>query len=172
MDELFFFPDEYFEITFLKMVLASELSFEKLVEKLDILVPAIDNWSICDTFKAKCIKNHKDEFLPYIDKYFKDGKEFSLRFALVNLLTFYTDKKYFPLIKDYLSRVNTEKYYVHMAAAWLVAEILIKNYDGGVELLTSYILDKKTHNKGIQKAIESYRITKQQKEYLRTLKIK
>ena len=76
------------------------------------------------------------------------------------------------MIESYIQRADTSKYYVHMATAWLVAEILTKEYDYGLTILQSKVLDIKTHNKAIQKAIESYRITTEQKEYLRSLKIK
>ena len=91
--------------------------------------------------------------------------------AAASLLAEYIEGKYLPLIKSYMRRASTQYYYVHMAVAWLVAEILIKQYDEGVNLLKEKILPLKTHNKAIQKAIESYRITKEQKEYLRSLKM-
>ena len=84
----------------------------------------------------------------------------------------YIEEKYIPVIEEYLKRSDTEKYYVHMAAAWLAAEVLVKNYEAGLKILNAGILSAKTHNKAIQKAKESYRITKEQKGYLESLKIK
>lgn len=170
--DVFSFPDEYYEVTFIKLAVATKLPFEQLLQRLDKLVLSIDNWATCDTFTPDCIKDHKDEFLPYIEKYFACGSEFSERFALIILLKFYVEEKYAPTIKGYLYRANTEKYYVRMAVAWLTAELLIKLYPVGEEILLSRKLDEKTHNKAIQKGIESFRLTKDQKAYLKTLKIK
>lgn len=171
-EEIFSFPDEVYEVTFLKLAVASRLPFEGLLPKLDGLVQSIDNWATCDTFRPTCLKKHKEEFLPHIEKYFSWQTEFSERYALVTLLAYYMEEKYLPVLYQYLKRANTEFYYVHMAAAWLTAEILIKHYEAGVEILQEEILSPKTHDKAIQKAKESYRITNEQKAYLETLKRK
>ena len=171
-EEVFAFPDEYYEVTFIKLAVAARLPYEKLIERLDGLVLSIDNWATCDTFKPVCIQKNKDLFLPYIERYFCRGEEFFQRFALVSLLNFYIEEKYLSLIERYLSEADTEKYYVYMSAAWLTAEVLVKFYPQGVAILQSGILDKKTHNKAIQKGIESFRLNQEQKAFLKTLKIK
>ncbi len=171
-DDLFSFPDEYYEVTFLKLAVAAQLPFDKLTERLDSLVAAIDNWATCDTFKPVCVQKNKERFFPYIERYFCRGEEFFQRFALVSLLNFYVEEKYLSVIERYLSKADTDKYYVYMAAAWLTAEVLVKYYNQGLAILQSGILDKKTHNKAIRKAVESYRIDEEKKEYLKTLKIK
>ena len=132
----------------------------------------MDNWALSDCFKPKCLKKYRDDFLPELEKLFSDGKEFYQRYVLVVLLSEYVEQKYLPLIENYLKRADTQPYYVHMAAAWLTAEVLIKEYNYGVEILKKGLLERKTHNKAIQKAIESYRLTQEQKEFLRSLKIK
>ena len=86
------------------------------------------------------------------------------------MLSYYVDKQYLDLIESYIIRADTAPYYIHMAVAWLVAEVLVKEYAFGVALLKKGRLDKKTHNKAIQKAIESYRLEKEQKDFLRTLR--
>lgn len=169
---IFDFPDEYYEVTFIKLTMVSALPYEQFILHVDTCVSLLDNWATCDSFKAKCIKGHKEDFLPIIEKIFNNGSEFYQRYALVVLLTEYVEEKYLFILKEYLSKSNTTPYYVHMAAAWLTAEILVKLYDKGIEILQSGILDIKTHNKAIQKAVESYRLTTKQKEYLRSLKIK
>ena len=98
--------------------------------------------------------------------------EFSERYALVTLLNYYVEENYLGLIKEYILTANTQFYYVHMAVAWLVAEILAKHYDFGVTLLQDARLDAKTRNKSIQKARESFRIDNEKKEFLNSLKIK
>jgi 3-methyladenine DNA glycosylase AlkD len=152
--------------------MVSMLPYEDFLRYLDGCVVLIDNWALCDSFKGKCIAQHKQEFLPVLEKYFQSGKEFYQRYVLVSLLSFYVEEEYLNTIFDYLQRADTSKYYVHMACAWLTAEILIKQYEFGVYILRSGILDGKTHNKSIQKARESFRLKNEQKEFLNSLKIK
>ena len=176
VDELMTFPDEYYEVTFIKLSAVALLPYEKFIEYIDKCVPLIDNWATCDCFTPKCIEKHKEEFLPYIYTYLSKDKEFYQRFALTTLLHFYVEEKYFQTICDIMKDdgINYELYYVHMAAAWLIAEMLVKLYDETVEFLKSNLdgnfIDGKTHNKAIQKACESYRLSHDQKTYLKGLK--
>lgn len=172
LDEIFAFPNEYYEVVFIKLTIVSALSFQEFLQYLPSCVSLIDNWALCDSFKGKCIAKHKKQFLTVLEDLFSRGTEFFQRYVLVVLLSEYVEKEYLPLIKEYLLRANTQPYYVYMAAAWLTAEIVIKEFDYGVVLLKEKALDTKTHNKAIQKAIESYRLTLGQKEFLRSLKIK
>ena len=170
VDELMSFPDEYYEVTFIKLSAVALLPYEKFVTYIDNCVALIDNWATCDCFTPKCIEKHKEEFLPYIFKYLNEDKEFYQRFALTTLLRYYVEEEYLQTLLDAIKKADTKYYYVHMAAAWLVAEMLVKNYDKTVEFLTTDFLDKKTHNKAIQKACESYRLSQEQKTYLKGLK--
>ncbi len=165
------FPSEYYETVFIKLTAVSLLPYEQFLLYLQECVALMDNWALCDSFKAKCIKKHKAEFLSVLEKLFLRGGEYFERYVLVVLLSEYVEKEYLDTVKNYIQRADVEKYYVHMAVAWLTAEILIKEYDYGVRLLKKNVLPPKTHNKAIQKAIESYRINNEQKEYLRSLKI-
>lgn len=170
-DEILAFPNKYYEVVFIKLTIVSALPYEEFLKELKNSVSLMDNWALCDCFKAKCIPKNRERFLTEIESIFSRGGEYFERYALVALLFYYVDKPYLPLIENYLSRAHTEAYYVHMAAAWLTAETLIKEYDYGISLLKKRILPNKTHNKAIQKAIESYRLTYEQKEYLCSLKI-
>ncbi len=172
LERIFAFPNEYYETVFIKLTIISKLPYEVLLRYLEACVALMDNWALCDSFRAKAIAKNKKEFLPVLESLFATGKEFYQRYALVVLLSEYVEKEYLSLIKAYLRRADTRPYYIHMAAAWLTAEILIKEYEYGVVLLKEKVLDVKTHNKAIQKAIESYRLTLEQKEFLRSLKIK
>ncbi len=172
IDELLFLPDDCYEITFIKLSAASLLDYEKFISVLDKCVSLIDNWATCDCFVPKCIEKHRDDFLPYVFRYAQSDGEFTQRFALTTLLHFYVKKEYLPIICDCILKVDCSRYYVHMAAAWLVAEIIIKYYDDGVAFLKNNLLDKKTHNKAIQKARESYRLSHGQKEEITALKIR
>ena len=165
------FPDEYYEVTFIKLQTAALLPYDLFISHVDKCVSLIDNWATCDCFAPKCIANHKDEFLPHLCGYMDSDKEFTQRFALTTLLHFYVEDKYLQFICDSVQKnVDLDLYYVHMAAAWLIAEVLVKYYDQGVKFLQFNELDIKTHNKAIQKACESYRLTKEQKDFLRGLK--
>ena len=170
IEEIMRYPDEYYEVTFIKLTIVSLLPYGTFIKYVERCVDLIDNWATCDSFKPKCILKNKQDFLPVLDSLFEKGTEFSVRFAFVTLLFGYMEKEYLPLIRSYIEKADTKPYYIYMVVAWLVAEILVKHYEYGVELLKENVLDVKTHNKSIQKAIESYRLTNAQKEYLRSLK--
>lgn len=175
VDELLSFPDEYYEVTFIKLTAVSYLKWEEFVNYVDRCVPLIDNWTTCDCFTPKCIEKHKDEFLPFIYTYLEEDKEFYQRFSLTSLLHYYVEEKYLETIMNAVQEADTEKYYyVHMAAAWLIAEMAVKFYGETVIFLKANLdgnfIDKKTHNKAIQKACESFRLTAEQKTYLKGLK--
>ena len=170
-EEVFAFPNEYYEVIFIKLTMISALPYEQFVQYVDECVALIDNWALCDSFKSKSISKHKEEFLPILEKIFQEGGEFEQRYPLVVLLCEYVEEKYLSIIEDFICRADVTLYYVHMAVAWLIAEVLVKEYDYGVSLLQKGTIAAKTHNKAIQKAIESYRLTQEQKEFLRSLKI-
>ncbi|MGN1104721.1 MAG: DNA alkylation repair protein [Candidatus Coproplasma sp.] len=163
-------PDEYYEVTFLKLIVASRLPYEEFIKVVDRCVKLIDNWACCDCFKAVCIAKHREEFLPFVKAYLGVNSEFYQRYALVTLLHFYVKDEYLNLITECVERADTDYYYVHMAAAWLIAEVIVKHYEKGVEYLKLNRLDRATHNKAVSKACESYRITDEQKRELKALK--
>ncbi len=172
MPTLLSIPDEYYDVTFVKLQAAALLPFNSFINYVEKCVSLIDNWATCDSFAPKCIADHKDEFLPFIKAYLGVNREFYQRYALVTLLHFYVEEGYLGVIFESTEKTDRSLYYVHMAAAWLIAEVLVKYYNLGVEYLKLEKLDIKTHNKAIQKACESYRLTKEQKEYLKSLKRK
>lgn len=169
-NELLTLPNDYYEVTFLKLIVASRLPFEEFTMVVDRCVDVIDNWACCDCFKAACIKSHRQEFLPFIKAYIGINREFYQRYGLVTLLHFYVEEEYLNLIFESVERADTHYYYVHMAVAWLIAEVIVKHYEKGVEYLKLNRLDRATHNKAIAKACESYRITQEQKKELKGLK--
>lgn len=171
-EEMIRFPDEYYEVIFIKLTMISALPYEGYLQYLEYAVSLMDDWALCDSFKAKSIARHKEELLPVLKKLFERGGEYEQRYPLVVLLNTYVEEKYLPEIEEFIRGANTQYYYVHMAVAWLIAEVVVKQYSHGITLLQSRMVDAKTHNKAIQKAIESYRLTTEQKELLRSLKIK
>ena len=170
--DIFAFPNEYYEVVFIKLILVSAFQYKEFLTYLEECVALMDNWALCDCFKAKCIKKHREEFLPLLENLFERGGEYEQRYPLVVLLSEYVEEKYFFTLENFIRRADTKPYYVHMATAWLLAEILVKEYKFGIKLLKKRLTDEKTHNKAIQKAVESYRLTQEQKEFLRSLKIK
>lgn len=172
IQEFLSFPDEYYEVTFIKLTMISRLPYHLFVEYLPTCVNWIDNWATCDSFRAKCIIKHKDEFLPVLQSIFEKGTEFTQRYVLVSLLAYYVNEPYLATVYEYLRAADCSKFYVHMACAWLTAEVVVKAFDFGIRILQDKLLPIRTHNKAIQKAVESYRLTQEQKERLRSLKIK
>ena len=171
IDNLMSFPDEYYEVTFIKLTAVSNLKFEEFIRYTDLCVSLIDNWATCDCFTPKCIVKYKMEYLSYIEKYLSINREFYQRFALTTLLHFYVEEEFLDLIFNSIKKADAEKYYyVHMAAAWLTAEVLVKYFESGVKFLQSETIDIKTHNKAIQKANESFRLSKEQKNFLKEIK--
>ena len=171
IDNLMNFPDEYYEVTSIKLTTVSNLKYEEFIKYIDTCVSLINNWATCDCFTPKCIEKHRQDFLPYIEKYLSFEGEFYQRFALTTLLHFYVAEEYLDLIFNAIKKAQREKYYyVHMAAAWLMAEVLVKYYDLGVRFLQTETIDIKTHNKAIQKANESFRLSKEQKNFIKEIK--
>ena len=164
------FPDEYYEVTFLKCSIAAQLPFESLLAVLDETVALLDNWATCDGFAPACIAKHREAFAPYIERYLADGRVFVRRFALTTLLHFYVDEEGLPFVLDCLRKVNAGEYYVSMAAAWLAAEVLVKFPEAGTALLAENALDAATHNRAIRKACESFRVSEERKTALRALR--
>lgn len=169
---IFDFPNEYYEVVFIKLAMVSALPYEQFVRCVKQCVALMDCWALCDSFKVKCIKKHKAEFLRELEEIFLCGGEYDERYPLVVILSEYMEKEDLYIAENYLIRADTSRYYVSMAAAWLLSEILIKHYDSGKGILVRRLMDNKTHNRAIQKAIDSYRLTKIQKDELRSLKIK
>ena len=170
--------EEYYEELMLKGILIGsykKISYEELEKNINVFVPKIYDWAICDSFcmSLKITKKYKKEMLELINRYLKSKNEFEVRFALVMILNYYIDDAHIEEIYKIINQVNVDKYYVKMANAWLISYCVIKFYDRTYKFLKEEcILDKWTYNKGIQKSIESYRITNEQKLRLKELKRK
>ncbi len=157
------------------IVIASkkDISIERRIELLEEFVPNIDSWAICDSTctALKITKKHPKEMLTIIDKYIYSEREFESRFAIVMLLSYYITDEYIDLTIDYLKKVNTTHYYVMMAVAWALSFCFIKQKQKTLPLFENKVFDKTTHNKALQKTIESLRVSEADKEILRELRI-
>jgi len=169
--------DEYYEETLLQGMiigLSKEKDLEIHLKRIKEFVPKIDNWAICDTFCAglKITKKYKKEMWDFIQSYFKSKKEFEVRFAVVMILDFYVEEEYLKRNLEIFNKIKTDKYYIQMAVAWAISICFIKFYEETIKYFKSNNcnLDKFTYNKSLQKAIESYRITPEQKDELKKMK--
>lgn len=166
--------NEYYEEIMLKGMLIGldKKEFNCILKEIEDFVPKIDNWAICDVFCAglKITKKYKKEMWEFLQYYLKSDKEFFIRFGVVMLLDYYIEDEYIEKDFRIFDTIKNDAYYVQMAVAWAISICLIKFYDRTVKYLKTANLDKFTYNKAIQKAIESYRITDEQKIELREMK--
>lgn len=164
-------PHTYYDENVLHALLLSEMTdYETFIKSMQAFLPYIDNWAVCDVLKPKSIKKHKQIFIDEIKSWISSKDTYTIRFGVVMLMTYYLNEDY---QKDYLNyplQVKSDEYYVNMAISWFYATALAKHYDEVVKILKDKKLSVWVHNKTIQKAIESYRITKEQKEELKKLK--
>lgn len=140
--------------------------------KIERFLPLIDNWGICDGVVAnlKIIKKNREYFFDYLKKLIKTEEEYKVRFVLVTFLSYYMEKEYIEEIIKLCSQVKNKSYYVKMAQAWLISILFVKFPERTLEFLKDNSLDPWVHNKGIQKIRESIRVTKEDKELVKTLK--
>ena len=167
-------PHKYQEEYLLHGILLSNKykDIDLLLEKLDKFLEYADNWAVTDIVSPKLFKRDPDKVYEYIIKWLNSEEEYKIRFAVVSLLQFYLDDNYDKKVLKLVSEVKYRSYYVDMAVAWFYSFALIKQYDDTIKYFEKKKLDKWIHNKSIQKAIDSYRISDDKKEYLRSLKIK
>lgn len=167
--------NQYYEEIMLQGMLigqAKKENIEIVLKYIEEYLPKIDNWAICDVFCAglKITQKYKEEMWNFIQKHLKSDKEFEIRFAIVMILDYYIEEEYIKKDLEILDKITHEGYYVKMAIAWAISVCLIKFYDETIKYLQDCNLDNWTYNKAIQKALESYRITNEQKEFLRKMK--
>ena len=164
-------PHKYYEEDNLHAFLLEEIrDYETLIEELNKFLPFVDNWATCDMMRPKTLKNHKTELLEDIKRWLTLKDTYTIRFAVNCLMLYYLEEDFKPEYLQWVKNIESQEYYINMVRAWYFATALAKQYDETVKILENNALDKWTHNKTIQKANESYRITSEQKEYLRTLK--
>ncbi len=166
-------PHKYYEENNLHAFLLCEIGdYSELIRKLNEFLPYVDNWATCDMMRPKVFRKHPTELLTEIEKWMQSDEPYTVRFGIEMLMIHFLDEKFDPAFPERVSRVKSDEYYVKMMVAWYFATALAYRYDAILPYFKNKILDEWTHNKAIQKAIESYRITDEQKGYLKTLKIK
>ena len=164
-------PHRYYEENNLHGLLISALpDYAAAAAALEDFLPHVDNWATCDLLSPRAFRRHPPELPEQIRRWIRDERPYTVRFGLGMLMQFYLDGEFRPAYLDLAAGVRREEYYVRMMAAWYFATALAKQYDAVIPYLEERRLDRWTHNKTIQKAVESFRITSEQKAYLRQLR--
>ncbi len=165
-------PHEYFEENQIHAFVISEIKdFENCLFEVNKFLPFVDNWATCDQMSPKIFKKHKQDLLFYVQNWISSEKTYSVRFAIKMLMNYFLGEDFDLKYSQIVSKIHSDEYYVKMMVAWYFSTALAKQYDAILPFIQNKTLEKWTHNKAIQKAIESYRISSEQKEYLRKLKI-
>ena len=166
-------PHRYFDEDQLHAFILSEMkNFETCIRETCGFLPWIDNWATCDQLSPKVFKKHRSVLLEYIREWISSDHTYTIRFGVGMLMEHYLDEDFDTMYPDLVSHIRSEEYYVKMMIAWYFATALAKQYERVLPYIEGNRLDQWTHNKAIQKSLESFRITDEQKAYLRGLKRK
>lgn len=166
-------PHKYYEENNLHAFLIELIKdYDEALQKSERFLPYIDNWATCDMFLPKVFKKNTDRLITIIPKWLESEKTYTVRYAIGLLMSLYLDEGFKPEYAEAVSKINSTEYYVNMMKAWYFATALAKQYDTAIPYLTERRLDTWVHNKTIQKAVESSRISPDTKEHLKKLKIK
>ncbi len=166
-------PHSYYEEDNLHAFVIEQIrDYDETVKQLDRFLPFVDNWVTCDMMTPKSFAKNKEKLIKKIDFWLALKHTYAVRFAVNMLMKFYLDDNF---KEEYLRKVvaiQSDEYYINMVRAWYFATALAKQWDFAIKIIEENRLDEWTHNKTIQKSVESYRITKEQKEYLKKMKRK
>ena len=164
-------PHRYYDENMLHGILISEIkNFDRCVEELEKFLPFVDNWAVCDTTAPKVFRRNREKLMKYIEKWSSSKETYTCRFAIEMLMTHFLDDDFREAYLEIPAEIISEEYYVNMMVAWFFATALAKQWDKTISYIEENRLGQWVHNKTIQKARESYRITEEQKEYLKSLK--
>jgi len=166
-------PHHYYEENNLHGFLIEDIKdFDECIQALNDFLPYVDNWATCDMMAPKVLKKDLPKLYEWIKVWIASGETYTIRFGVNMLMKYFLEDVFSPEYPELVASVRSEEYYVKMVVAWYFATALAKQYDAVLPYLTEHKLDVWTHNKTIQKAVESYRITPEQKAYLKTLRQK
>lgn len=166
-------PHHYYEENNLHgFLIEGSKDYDTCVMLLDEFLPYVDNWATCDMMTPKVLKKDLHRLFDKIKEWTMSEHTYTIRYGIGLLMQFYLDEAFEPKYPEMVAGIRSEEYYVNMMVAWYFATALAKQYEKVLPYLEEERLDMWVHNKTIQKAVESYRITKEQKEYLRTLRRK
>ena len=164
-------PHSYYEEDMLHGMLISLVKdYDRCLDLIDRFLPYVDNWAVCDTLSPKVFAKHKAQLLENILRWSSSSHTYTCRFGLRMLMTHFLDDSFSADFLEIPAAIRSEEYYVKMMVAWFFATALAKQWEATLPYLKKRQLDPWTHRKTIQKAIESYRIPPERKDYLRTLR--
>ena len=166
-------PHKYFDENQLHTFILSEIKdFDKCIYEVEKFLPYINNWATCDQLSPKIFAKHLPEIQEKIFQWLKSNETYTIRFGIGMAMAYFLGENFNQGIMEEISKIRNEEYYVKMMTAWYFATALTKNWNDAIKIIESKKMDTWVHNKTIQKARESYRIAKAQKDYLQTLKVK
>ena len=166
-------PHQYFDENQLHAFILSEMKdYSECVDKVDRFLPFVDNWATCDQMSPKVFKKHRQKLLKEIKRWIRSEETYTIRFGIGMLMEHFLDEDFDPAYPEMVAKIRSDEYYVNMMVAWYFATALAKQYKTVISYIEDQRLDVWTHNKAIQKSVESNRITPEQKMYLKSLKIK
>lgn len=164
-------PHDYYEENNLHgFLIASLRDYGETVAALEAFLPHVDNWATCDLLHPRAFDKRPEALPDQLFRWLQSDRTYTVRFAMGMLMSLYLDEAFRPEYADWIAGIKSEEYYVNMMAAWYFATALAKRWDDVFPYLTDHRLPVWTHNKAIQKAIESRRISPEQKQILRSLK--
>ena len=164
-------PHKYYEENNLHaFVVETSKSFDACIDALDTFLPFVNNWSTCDGMRPKCFKGNEEKLLSKALEWINDDRVYVKRFGIEVIMNHFLDEHFDKKLLDIVAEIRSDEYYINMMIAWFFATALAKQYDKTLAYIQNGCLDRWTHNKTIQKAVESFRLTDSQKEYLKTLK--
>ena len=166
-------PHRYFDENQLHAFIISGMKdYDKCLTELKEFLPYVDNWATCDQMSPKIFKKHKNELVIELKKWIKSKETYTVRFAIGMFMEHFLEDDFDIEYPEMIAKIHSDEYYINMMRAWYFATALAKQYDRIIPFVEENKLDNWTHNKTIQKAVESYRITDEQKVYLKSLKRK
>lgn len=164
-------PHKYYDENILHSILISEIKdYDECIKYIDEFLPYVDNWAVCDTMSPKAFKNKHERLMNNILRWVDSDQTYTIRFGLKILMAHFLDNDFKKEYLEIPAKIKSNEYYINMMIAWFYATALAKQWDSTIVYIENGVLDKWVHNKAIQKARESYRITAEQKEYLKSLK--
>ena len=165
-------PHEYHEENILHAFILSNIKdYDLFVKRVDAFLPCVTNWSVCDTLCNKHLNKYKDRLIVDVYKWLKSKEIYRVRYAVKCLMNYYLEDDFKEEYIQRVAEIKLDDYYVKMMVAWYLATGLAKNYNQFVKAIEEKRFDSVTHNKAIQKAVESYRVSDEHKQYLKTLKV-
>lgn len=166
-------PHRYFEENQIhSFLLENERDFGTVIGEIEAFLPYVDNWATCDQLRPRCFRKHRQELITFIRKWITSGEPYTIRFGIGMLMVHYLDSDFDDNYLSISASVHCSDYYVRMMIAWYFATALAKQFDAALPYITNYRLDKWVHNKAIQKAVESYRVSPEHKKLLTAYRLK